>query len=97
MSLFCPETFSQRKKGKKESESHSDQGGNFAELKLALCAGRSGQVSAVLRGAGFVFIRKKFNPGRYIRALFCPFLFGKFCAYPFDFKFSIEFESEFNY
>jgi hypothetical protein len=50
MSLFRQKIFSQRKKGKKESESHSDQGGNFAELKLALSAGRTGSLSAFERG-----------------------------------------------
>jgi hypothetical protein len=53
-------------------------------------------VKRLFARAGFVFIRKKFKPGRYIRALFCPFLFGNFYAYPFDLKFSVEFESEFN-
>jgi hypothetical protein len=50
-------------------------------------------VKRLFARAGFVFIRKKFNPGRYIRALFCPFLFGNFYAYPFDIKFSDQFEN----
>lgn len=96
MSLFRPEIFSQRKKGKKESESYSDQGGNFAELKLALSAGRTGSLSAFERGPVSCSSARNSTRVATFAPFFALFLFGNFYAYPFGIKFSIEFESEFN-
>jgi hypothetical protein len=73
VSLFCQKTFSQRKKGKKESESSQRPGLNFAELMQALCGGRTGLIGAVLRPAGFCVHPQEIQTGSLHSRPFLPF------------------------